>query len=603
MFGGCHYNIRSASEFAASSSSPALAGAEADPKALTTMDVFVFPPSAAEQERKRLLPITLTSANALLGTSQRARRWGSIKEEMWQLPASHPRQQRQYCVDLSREAGEEITAFYANASVEAASTFFVAHLRGQVVLHEMGIAARSCGYVQATAGCETMYKFIGRRWHGACIANLTRHGHSWADMFSSPPVAPHTGDREEKPDERLFQLPAAALGADGNTTAPPTPPAPTLVMDQTSHACFPLVHVRPGKKAAKLGALPYDQHAEVHRVKRVFVVATQWDNNYHHFIVDTLTRLVRHLDWLLANPDVYLHIRGFERLARKEKVIKGGQLLRRKIFTLLGIDMRRVLIGSVLADEAWIPRTNRCNEPLAFGFELRLLADRLNAAASSEREVGVVEAGSEEDAARVVDLGGVSLPVQRVAADTDDTAGGAGAEGTASRALSTTVRPLIVVQHRLCADNEACAKTWREFSAATLQRLLSAVQSAYGDNYRIVVVSDGNAELTACVACQIRLYQQADVLIGIHGAGLTNIMFMKPGSVLVELVGEYDGRMAPVCGYHGPLAAAFGLHHYLYFWEWKEYSRATRMWQISDENLAELALGAYQFGLAVGSKR
>jgi len=33
--------------------------------------------------------------------------------------------------------------------------------------------------------------------------------------------------------------------------------------------------------------------------------------------------------------------------------------------------------------------------------------------------------------------------------------------------------------------------------------------------------------------------------VGIHGAGLTNIMFMKPGGTLVEITGEFDGRMAP----------------------------------------------------------
>ena len=30
--------------------------------------------------------------------------------------------------------------------------------------------------------------------------------------------------------------------------------------------------------------------------------------------------------------------------------------------------------------------------------------------------------------------------------------------------------------------------------------------------------------------------------------GLTNIMFMPPGSLLVEIVGVFDGRMLPLCG-------------------------------------------------------
>lgn len=33
------------------------------------------------------------------------------------------------------------------------------------------------------------------------------------------------------------------------------------------------------------------------------------------------------------------------------------------------------------------------------------------------------------------------------------------------------------------------------------------------------------------------------MLIGLHGAGMTNMMFMKPGSTVVEIAGQYDGRM------------------------------------------------------------
>ena len=54
-----------------------------------------------------------------------------------------------------------------------------------------------------------------------------------------------------------------------------------------------------------------------------------------------------------------------------------------------------------------------------------------------------------------------------------------------------------------------------------------------------------HAQLNQCIACQVRLYAKADILVGIHGAGLTNLMFMRPGGTLVEITGEFDGRMAP----------------------------------------------------------
>ncbi len=49
-----------------------------------------------------------------------------------------------------------------------------------------------------------------------------------------------------------------------------------------------------------------------HFHKRVFVIAALWDYNYHHFIADSLARLVRNLRFLRANRDVVIHIRAVE---------------------------------------------------------------------------------------------------------------------------------------------------------------------------------------------------------------------------------------------------------------------------------------------------
>ena len=57
------------------------------------------------------------------------------------------------------------------------------------------------------------------------------------------------------------------------------------------------------------------------------------------------------------------------------------------------------------------------------------------------------------------------------------------------------------------------------------------------------------------------------MVLGKHGAGFTNMMFMRPGGLAVELIGEFDGRMLPLCGYHGPLASIFGVHHYIYYYD------------------------------------
>ena len=66
------------------------------------------------------------------------------------------------------------------------------------------------------------------------------------------------------------------------------------------------------------------------------------------------------------------------------------------------------------------------------------------------------------------------------------------------------------------------------------------------------------------MTCQIRMYANTDILIGLHGAGLTNIIFMPPNSLVVELAAQFDGRMQPLCGYHGPLAGISSLYFCTY---------------------------------------
>jgi len=614
------------------------------------MTVYMYPPSAVEVERQKQLPATITGANVLLGTSPRAVRWAANKEVMWQIPSSHPRQNKHNCLDYSRQAGEGPAAFYTNDSVIHANTFYVMQLKGPTIVHEVGLVATKCGWVQAVEACETHYKFIGRRWHAACLANLTAQQSSWEGMFATTPipipipipVAPMTTKRPEGEQIRSAGSVEADADADADAEAEAErkreqdSSQSTLVDTVLSHVCFPAEVIRPGRKQIAAGVKTSYVYKQVRRVKRVFVISSQWDNNFHHFVVDCLSRVTRHLNWLKENPDVYIHIRAFERLAKKDRYISGGRLLRRGFWDLLGVSPERIIYGNVLADVVWLPRSTRCNEPLASAMEQRLLSSRLIAAAGADVEAVYSDTS--------VDVGGFSLPLEIEAASTDSTqrrlaatatddlvdddkgqghampahqglgpssaasvgsssAGGrgGGVDGPRGRSAGNypqLKRPLLVIQHRVCSVEEDCAKTWREFSEETQQRMTRAFRVHYGDNYRIVVVSSNNTQLMSCIACQIRLYRQADVLVGLHGAGLTHIMFMKPGSVLIEATGEFDGRMAPVCGYHGPLAAIYGVHHYLFMWEWRVQGKRPP----TDDEFADLAEGAYQFGLKVGSK-
>jgi len=108
----------------------------------------------------------------------------------------------------------------------------------------------------------------------------------------------------------------------------------------------------------------------------------------------------------------------------------------------------------------------------------------------------------------------------------------------------------------------------RQWSDAFAGQLLSSLQVAF-PRYRVVLFSDRNETLMTCHACQIRAVAQADVLIGVHGAGLSNMLYMRPNSAVVELA-PYgnDGRCLLGGGPFSRLAAVMShnymIHHPVY---------------------------------------
>ena len=67
------------------------------------------------------------------------------------------------------------------------------------------------------------------------------------------------------------------------------------------------------------------------------------------------------------------------------------------------------------------------------------------------------------------------------------------------------------------------------------------------------------------------------------------MMFMPVGSLVVEIAGQFDGRMLPLCGYHGALAAVFGIHHYIYYYDWRGGV------PLDVQNVADEAANYYRF--------
>lgn len=462
--------------------------------------VIRYPPSQEEITTYLSLPETKTLANPLLGTSEKARRWGRIKQSSWQLPADHPRQNRSRCVGLAEEAGRDGKPREFYQDIRRHVNEFHVYQASNALIHEKGLLGLDCGYVQPYEGCETHYKFIGKHWQAECRNALANSRIAWKDMFLNP--GKHGGTCFKK------------MESLANATSPP-----------------------------------------VWRVReKVFMITSGWDNNYYHWIVDSLTRLVRHYDWLQKNPEVLIHIRGFEVMAKTERYIQGGQHMRRRLMNLLQLDPSRFITGPTLAKFVYFPRAIRCNHPLSNALELRLLTHKMIKFAHRHASQGETSEGSGWSS---LDLFGEGKPLHRPIAHTS---------------------PRIVLQHRHCQSDKACRKAqWREMDDKTFGFFKSAVQEELRpSDLAVFASSNATQQSPSHLLEEIAAYNKGDILIGLHGAGLANIMFMRPGSLVFEIVGNFDGRFTPVCGYHGPLASIFGVHHYLWYFDFKEKTRGLK---------------------------
>lgn len=267
---------------------------------------------------------------------------------------------------------------------------------------------------------------------------------------------------------------------------------------------------------------------------KVFVIAALWDCNYHHFFADSRARLAHALPYLRNHLEVFIHIRMYETYDggrhEFEHELRSAEQTRRHLLELFGIDMKRIISGAVLAKQAIVPRCLRCSYAAANPVEVRLLAHEL--LTSSEAEVNRRRQ--------------LNLPISPSTPISNNVA------------TAKTKTMIVLQRYTLYVDND------RDWSDSTFTRMLSSLAAHFTRHNIIPISSKHQSKADYCLACELALYPKVDVLVGAHGAGLTNVLFLKPGGLLVEIAGEFKDVNMPVCGYYGPLASLVGCHHYIF---------------------------------------
>jgi hypothetical protein len=495
-------------------------------------------PTKHEARVYQELPVTLSKANNDLIKTAELRgytieKWGSLKESRWEIPSTHPGQDEMNCYNMTKRISDgKIYAFY-DSFKRIDRAYYTAHVKNGFI-HPSGSVMAKCGYYMSEESCENRWDYAGT-WYKACTETLKRLSFTYNIFFDE--VA-YNGLSEAKRKELV----------DG---------------------CADMSELgRPGRNGKFI----------ISRAEKVFIIDSLWDYNYHHFMADSLGRFIRFYDFLKKNKDIKIHIRSFEEYDGMRNMDfgfkAGARKMRESLLQLLGIEASRLIWGPVVAKEVYIPRPTRCAYALSNPIEMRMLAKQLLSASRQfiksrfpalipniqekyYSKLGYAYGSNQMLGGHLRQNGGLTHLGSR-----------SPLQGNLMSSSSNVIKPSLSSQlpdeFLTCTSlywPESISQTLRsainkrEKSMVILQRFQHHSTDRYWDDSTFVSIiiafaqafpqhnifplsskQYGNANYST--ACDFFLMSHADILVGAHGAGLTNMMFFPVDTLVVEIVGE-----------------------------------------------------------------
>lgn len=296
----------------------------------------------------------------------------------------------------------------------------------------------------------------------------------------------------------------------------------------------------PNAKALKpatvhcLAGTPFGNEVSLQEV--VFVVAQVDDTYIYHIHLEVFPRIVYHLALLQRQPAMKILIACDSKnkkavtQAGLEEGMRSVQLFAR----FFGLDPTRFLVHQhIHAKEVYLPMEGACQDAVFNTWHVLHM-----------RSLALQQLHMEEERTRSTNR--LTSPPH------------------------SAYRPVIVLLKRSATSAHTRNKfdLVRQWSEAFTDKLFAALQTTF-PAFDIVLYSDRNDTLMTCFACQVKLLARADVLIGMHGAALSMMLYMPPNSAVIEIA-PYgnDGRCLLGGGPFSRLAAVLAhnylIHHPLY---------------------------------------
>ena len=117
----------------------------------------------------------------------------------------------------------------------------------------------------------------------------------------------------------------------------------------------------------------------------------------------------------------------------------------------------------------------------------------------------------------------------------------------------------LMIDHRVIVFNESVLPRHQHY-----QHHNSSSSTRGSDNFNDSDRNKNRIILTtssSCLTCRINTFMRTSILVSVHGAGLVNLIFMKPSTLIVEIVMKFTPVALPYCGSFGRLAHVMNIHH------------------------------------------
>jgi hypothetical protein len=335
---------------------------------LTNTSIFVrkIYPSERDLHFLRVLPESLSAADVNVPEFAAKRdysyeKWGKETILRWEIPYSHPGQNRNNCISMTKLASEGVPVSFYQEFRGIDRIPYISYFKNGFV-HPSGSVASSCGYYQGQEGCETRWN-RAHDWFRACqqaIINYSSylagqkpdHRTQFADWSIFSRLLSSTSTASSVSREELYLWKQCMTFAEEDTPYGGKPP-----------------HLYIANQSRPM------------EVDTVVVIPALWDFNYHHFLADSLARLTLLLPLLRRRPDIFIHVRAAETYDgmyhMDSRFIASAQAMRSRIFLYLGLDPERIIWGPVIANVVMLPRPTRCSFALSNPVELLKLRQAL----------------------------------------------------------------------------------------------------------------------------------------------------------------------------------------------------------------------------------